>query len=249
MKTYLLLILCLAVTGYGQEFNQREVLARLKALETEMAKRPVPVRWAFADHYQIRNVVYARGREKVAEFLTAEKVSPEQVAQIAQYEALNQQLIMKSRPASFALPPAPQPSRAIRINTLPPSPPKGLSDGLPPLPLLVPPSTPPPTPPAPPEPRLPTPEEKEYEALTKRVAEVKAPVAALIERRAQITAKYYSREFLEQLVADYAKDRFDLVVNFDRMSSYDKPVLYRSTGEVPDITEGIIKFFRDKEKP
>lgn len=221
MKPLLLLALGLAVTGCRQEAPHPEILTRLKALETELAKRPAPVRWATADREKLSRALFEQGRKHLEEFMQAEKVSPEQRAQIAAYEALNQQLIIKPRPPS--------------VPTLPPLPPKELSARLPA-------SVSPPTPPAP------TVAEQEYAALAKRVAEAKAPVAALIERRAQITGKYYGREFMEQIIAEYAKDRFDLVVNSDRMSSYDRPLLYRTSAEAPDITEVLLQFFRDREK-
>lgn len=253
----LIIILGMVVAGYSQEFNQREILARLKALEAEVVKlRPAPVRWATADRDKLRHALYARGREKMEEFMQAEKVSPEQRAQVAAYEALNQQLLIKPRPPSVTSPPAPASLRPVRtLATLPPLPPKELSGGLPPLPVpgsSVPPPNPPPAPiaaPPPPVPPVPTAEEKEYAVLAKRVAEAKAPVAALIERRAQITGKYYGREFMEQLIAEYAKDRFDLVISSDRMSSFDRPVLYRTPAEAPDITEALLQFFRKQEKP
>lgn len=231
MKPLLLLALGLAVTGCRQEAPHPEILARLKALETELAKRPAPVRWATADREKLSRALFEQGRKHLEEFMQAEKVSPEQRAQIAAYEALNQQLIIKPRPPS--------------VPTLPPLPPKELSAR---LPASVSPPTPPPAPTPPPTPPAPTVAEQEYAALAKRVAEAKAPVVALIERRAQITGKYYGREFMEQLIAEYAKDRFDLVVNSDRISSYDRPLLYRTSAEAPDITEALLQFFHDREK-
>lgn len=53
----------------------------------------------------------------------------------------------------------------------------------------------------------------------------------------------YNPKLVDQLVAEYAKDRFDLVVDKN-----DK-VLYRTAGEVPDITQGVLKHFRDRAKP
>jgi hypothetical protein len=239
MKLPLLLALGLAVAGCRQEAPHPEILTRLKALETELAKRPAPVRWATADREKLSHALYAQGRKQLEEFMQTEKVSPEQRAQIAAYEALNQQLLIKPRPPSV---PTPLP-RAAPI--LPPLPPRELSAR---LPASVPPPTLPPAPTPPPTPPAPTVAEQEYAALAKRVSEAKAPVAALIERRAQITGKYYGREFMEQLIAEYAKDRFDLVVNSDRMSLYDRPLLYRTSAAAPDITEVLLQFFRDREK-
>ena len=112
---------------------------------------------------------------------------------------------------------------------------------LPPLPAPAP--TPAPPPPAPTE------AEKEYEALARRVAEAKAPVAAIVERRSQLAAKYLSETFLEELVSEYAKDKYDLVVDTQDKDAYFKSVLYHAAREVPDVTVGIIQFFRSKPKP
>lgn len=250
----LLLALCFAVIGHSQEFDQRAVLDRLKALETEMAKRPVPVRWAYANKSRIQSAIYERAREKQEELKRAEPVPPEVEAKVAQYEALKQQLMFKSRPVSV---PTPSPlSRPVRtVVTVPPLPPTELSGGLALLPVplpgaALPPPTPAPAPPAPVVPPGPTAEEKEYEALVKRVAEAKIPVAKVIERRAEITAKYHSTKFLEQLVADYVKQKehFDVVVDASNDYSSSRSVLYRSAAEVPDITEGILQFFHEREK-
>ncbi len=247
MKHYLLLALTLAMTGCRPEDNQREVLTRLKALEAEMAKLPrtaPPVRWATADRSKIANALYARSREKLEELKQTEKLSSEQEAKVSQYEALNRELMNRGPrlPSSFLRPlrPAPTP--------LPPLPPRELSGGLNPLPLPA--SLP--TPPRPTDPPAPTAEEKEYDALVKRVAEAKAPVAAIIDRRAQITAKYFNPQLVEQIVADYVKEKqasYDLVVDVSQDHSSSHTILHRAAGEVPDITEGVIKFFREREKP
>lgn len=245
---FLLLALGLAVTGYSQEFNQREVLERLKVLETEMAKRPVPVRWAYANKSRIQSAIYERSREKLEELKRVEPVSAEVEVKVAQYEALNRQLMFKSRPGSFSAPPPTRPVRAS-LDALPPLPPKELSGGVAALPLPGA-AVPPPAPSAPVVPPGPTGEEKEYEALVKRVAEAKAPVAKVVERRAEITTKYHASKFLEQLVADYVKQKehLDVVVDASNDYSSSRSVLYRSAAEVPDITDGILQFFHEREK-
>lgn len=251
MKLHLLLAFGLAVTGCRQEAPHPEVLARLKALEAEVAKqRPTPVRWAIASRTELRNAIYARAREKLEELKRADALPPEQEAKVAHYESLNWQLITRPRPPSVTSPPAPSSLRPVRTvpDALPPLPPRELSGGLAPLPLpgsSVSPPTPPPVPPAP------SAEAKDYEALVKRVAEAKAPVAKVVERRAEITAKYHSTKFLEQLVADYVKQKehYDVVVDASNESSFSRPILYRTSAEVPDITAGILQFFREREKP
>jgi hypothetical protein len=84
---------------------------------------------------------------------------------------------------------------------------------------------------------------KDLEALSQRVAEAKAPIAAIVERRSRQAAQYRDRYSVDRLVAEYVKDRYDLVVDSN------EKVLFRSAGEVPDITEGIIAFFKSKTKP
>ncbi len=86
--------------------------------------------------------------------------------------------------------------------------------------------------------------------IANRVAEAKAPVAAIVERRAELTTKYHGSQLLTQLVADYVKQKehYDLVVDTSHDYSSSRSVLYHTAGEVPDITEGVIQFFRDREK-
>ncbi len=237
MKRCLLLVLCLAAAGCRQEDHQAEVLARLKTLEAELAKRPVPVRWAYADKSRIQAAIYARTREKLADLKRADALPPEVEAQVAQYEALHWQLIKPRRKPSTA-----PPSRAVP-DLLPP---KQLSVSHAPISPSAPPIQSPTASPA-----LPTTEELDYEALAKRVVDAKAPVAAIVERRAAFATKYHSPQFLEQLVADYVKEKehYDVVVDSSNESLFSRPVLYRTAAEVPDITEGVIKLFQAREKP
>lgn len=256
-----LLVLCFALTSYGQEFNQREVLARLAALEAEVAKqRPAPVRWAVASRDKLRPAIYEVAREKLEALKKADALPPETEAKVAHYEALRLELLRLSMSASM--------TRTIRSSS-PPLPPPTLS----PVPRTVavsvpaPPSTPSSLPPLPlpklvdvrPVQQILTPplrtaasatpeDDKAHEALAHRVAEAKAPVAAIVERRNKLTARYHSAQFLDQLIADYAKGRYDLVVDGSNESSFSRPILYRTAGEVTDITEGILQFLRDRER-
>jgi septal ring factor EnvC (AmiA/AmiB activator) len=84
--------------------------------------------------------------------------------------------------------------------------------------------------------------DKEYEVLAQKVAEAKAPIADILERRSRQETKYREQYSLEQVIAEYVKGRYELVVDSDQR------VLYRTTPEVPDITEGIITFFNEKIK-
>jgi len=82
--------------------------------------------------------------------------------------------------------------------------------------------------------------DKEYEALSIKVAEAKAPVAPIIDRRERQAAEYRQQYSIEGLVAEYVKGRYDLVID-----TRDK-VLYQTAGDVADITEGVIALFREK---
>jgi len=86
----------------------------------------------------------------------------------------------------------------------------------------------------------------DYEALTQKVAEAKAPVADIVERRSRQGMQYYQQYTTEKLVAEYAKDRFDLVV--DSSGSAGSAVLYHSSDEVLDITDGVMKLFKEETK-
>jgi hypothetical protein len=84
---------------------------------------------------------------------------------------------------------------------------------------------------------------KDYEALSQRVAEAKVPIAAIVERRSRRASQYREQYSVERLLAEYVKGRYDLVVDSG------VKVLYRSAGEVPDITEGVLAFLEEKAKP
>ena len=85
--------------------------------------------------------------------------------------------------------------------------------------------------------------DKDYEALFQRVAEAKVPIAAIVERRSRRASQYREQYSVERLLAEYVKGRYDLVVDSG------VKVLYRSAGEVPDITEGVLAFLEEKAKP
>ena len=89
--------------------------------------------------------------------------------------------------------------------------------------------------------------DKDYEALTQKVAEAKAPIADIIDRRSKQASQYQSQYTTEKMIAEYVKNRFDLVV--DSSSPGGSAVLYRKSDEVLDITDGVIKLFKDEVKP
>jgi hypothetical protein len=90
--------------------------------------------------------------------------------------------------------------------------------------------------------------DKDLEELSKRVAEAKLPVTDIIDRRSRLLSTYRGQFTVENLVAEYAKDRFDLVVDSSDEQFSRSSVLYRATGEVLDITDGVIKLLNDKTK-
>jgi hypothetical protein len=88
-----------------------------------------------------------------------------------------------------------------------------------------------------------------YEALSNRVAEARAPIADIVDRRNRQATQYRGQYSTEKLIAEYVKDRFDLVVDSSDERFSRSAVLYRTTDEVLDITDGIIKLFKEKTKP
>lgn len=89
----------------------------------------------------------------------------------------------------------------------------------------------------------------DYIALSNKLVEARPPIASILERRSQTAARLREQFAADKLVAEYAKDRFDLVVDSSDMSfSSRSSVLYRKSGEALDITDGIIKLLEDKTK-
>jgi len=88
----------------------------------------------------------------------------------------------------------------------------------------------------------PTAEDKAYAALAKKVADAKEPVAEIIDRRNREAMRLREVYSVERVVGEYVKGRYDLVVDAN------EKVLYRAAGEIPDITEGVLRFFREKQK-
>ncbi len=91
--------------------------------------------------------------------------------------------------------------------------------------------------------------DESYEVLSNRVAAAKAPLADILEQRKRQASQYRGQFSAEKLIAEYVKDRFDLVVDSsdERMSW--SAVLYRTTGERMDITQAVIGLFKEKAKP
>ena len=93
------------------------------------------------------------------------------------------------------------------------------------------------------------PADKDYVALSNRVAEAKAPIADILERRARQASQYRDQYSTDKLLAEYVKGRFDLVVDSSEERFSRSAVLYRTAGDVLDITDGVIKLLKEKVKP
>jgi hypothetical protein len=88
--------------------------------------------------------------------------------------------------------------------------------------------------------------DEDLQTLSNRVAEARAPIADIIDRRNREAAQIRGQYSVEKLVSEYARDRFDLVVDSSGFSR--SAVLYRTDSEVLDITDGVIELFRQKTK-
>jgi len=91
--------------------------------------------------------------------------------------------------------------------------------------------------------------DESYEALSNRVAAAKAPVAEIVERRSRQASQYRAQFSTESLVAEYVNGRFELIVDSSDEYMSHSALLYRTNGEVLDITDGVIKLFKEKTKP
>jgi hypothetical protein len=69
-------------------------------------------------------------------------------------------------------------------------------------------------------------EEKRFEAMRSRVAEARFPIEHILKRRQRQAALIRQQYSAEQLTAEYAKDRFDLVIDSSNMAFH---ILYSST--------------------
>jgi len=91
--------------------------------------------------------------------------------------------------------------------------------------------------------------DESYETLSNQVAAARAPIAEILERRRLQASQYRDQFSTEKLIEEYVKDRFDLVVDSSDEHSSRSAVLYRASGESMDITDGVIKLFKEKVKP
>lgn len=208
MKRYLLLAAFLILVGCGKpEPSNREVLAKLEAMKSELAaRRGDTVRWAFANKREIDSAIFQWSRDRMEEVRKSEALPAETEEKIRQYEALQAQLMHREMEArGLRLPP--------RVSAL----------------------------------QVPVADES-ISSLSNRVAAAKAPIADILERRSRQASQYREQYPTDKLVAEYAKDRFDLVVDSSDERTSRSAVLYRTNGEVLDITDGVIKIFKEKVK-
>lgn len=215
MKISFLLALCLTVSiCHGQEANnQSDILRRLEAVEKELKKAQPPVRWATADKSKISTAIYVWTQEKLAQSRAAEALPPEIETKVNEYEKLRTELMYRGSGIRAI------PSRPLRVSA---------GSAFPvPQPQVAPPLTE---------------SEKETEALAKRVAEAKAAVADIIERRERLAAQLRAQYTVENLTAEFAKDRYEVVVDTR------EKVIFQSTDYAPDITEGVLALFKEKTK-
>jgi hypothetical protein len=86
---------------------------------------------------------------------------------------------------------------------------------------------------------------EDYETLSNHVASLKAPIADILDRRARQSAKFRDEFSTEKLIAEYAKGRFDLVVDVDPSFARES-ILYRTAPETLNITDGVIDLLKKK---
>lgn len=219
MKTLSLLTLALMLTlvGCGRREAQTrdDVLEELKSLRAELATLAAAqtnharIRWATIDKSRANGLISRWVHERLAESLRQESLTAEAEAKIKNYETLNLELLRTRVSSHPAIPP---PSQLFSSPSSPAKPPESQppqQSGL-----------------------------AAYTALAQRVAEARIPVADILARRARLTIELQNRCNLEQLLATYVGNRFDLVADLNTTP-------YRTQGEVPDITAGFLVFFSE----
>ncbi len=235
MKTNLLLITCLILVGCGRQ--EESQLGKSEAIKSESVNNRVDtVRWAFANKREIDSAIFKWSQKQTEDLNTSEALSPEIEEKIRQYQILQSELARKQMDKRMAAMGVRLPQRAI-----PPLEALASAGANVTNPIIA-------------IPQKATPLEasafdKDDEALSKRVAEAKAPIADILDRRKCQAAKYRDKYSTDKLIAEYVKDRFDLIVDSSDERNSRTAVLYRKTSEVLDITDGIIKLFQEKAKP
>ncbi|HYG22989.1 MAG TPA: hypothetical protein VEH04_09420 [Verrucomicrobiae bacterium] len=85
-----------------------------------------------------------------------------------------------------------------------------------------------------------------YEELMAQQEKARLPIASVLERRQRASEEIRTRYTVNGLVAEYARDRFNVVADSSDRFSNHAGLLYQSSGEVIDITEGVLKLFQQK---
>lgn len=223
MKKYLMLLLCVAVAGCGHKRDSnREVLAKLDGIRAELAKQPSAPRWATANKREIEMAITQWTSAQSERAKAQEQLTPEQQQKVAQYDSLQAErgrLQMRLMQENIMQQNS-FPHRVMRSATSVPIPP--------------------------PSPFQEIETNADYAALTSKIAEAPAPIADILDRRDRLSAKLRNQYKPEGLIAEYAKDRFDLVLDSSDARFSGSPVLYQKTGEVTDITDGVIQLFKEK---
>ncbi len=88
--------------------------------------------------------------------------------------------------------------------------------------------------------------DQDDESLSEQLERARVPVTDILEHRSQIETQYHNQYKPEDLIAEYVKDRFDIVVDSSQASFSESGVLYSHSGESLDITAGVLKLFKDK---
>jgi hypothetical protein len=94
-------------------------------------------------------------------------------------------------------------------------------------------------------PEEPTAEQKAYNELSEKAAAAKIPIAEIIDQRSRESTQLSQKYSVENIVAEYAKGKYDVVVESGLGS---RGVLYAASGDVVDITQSVISYFKDKQK-
>jgi hypothetical protein len=220
MKTYLLLAMCLVCAGCGREAsNNREMRAQLDGMRTELAAIQALIQSA-TNHTSIRWATANKQEINMAVMQWGGNKAREK--REAWMNTLTPDVQEKIRKYDSLQSSFMQMRMAInnprRYGFYPP--PSGLAV----------------TPPT----------DSDFVAMSNRVEEAKKPIADVLEQRDQMQVVYNADDdTVDQLIAEYVKGRYDLVTD----SSFPNgSVLFSSYEDVPDITEGVIKYFKEKSR-
>lgn len=89
------------------------------------------------------------------------------------------------------------------------------------------------------------PTDEEYNAMVQKVAEAKAPIADIADRRSSLSEEFMAKFSVDDLIEEYAKGRYDVVID---SYSRDK-LLYNKAGEMSDISDAVVAMVKERAKP